>query len=179
MKRLLLLLAGCLALVSAPAAAQIHELTPSDPNAARRAYNAAVQGEFSHMMIEWREAWNADHAADMTRFYTPDAALLLAAMDAPVRGRPLIEQALAETLPGVGDINTGVEDFRVAGDLAYGLGRYHISGTNGAPDRSGTYMIVLENRARRWLIRSQLFRPDQTVAAGGGGEAEVAPAVQH
>jgi ketosteroid isomerase-like protein len=160
------------AAAAVPSAAQIHELTPTDPNSARRAYNAAVQAEFTRMMMDWRNAWNADHAADMTRFYTQDAALLLAAMDAPVRGHQQIAQVLSEALPGVGDINTGVEDFRVAGDLAYGLGRYHISGTNGASDRSGTYMVVLENRSRRWLIRSQLFRPDQTVASGGTTEPQ-------
>jgi uncharacterized protein (TIGR02246 family) len=176
MKRFLLAVAAASALTlsASRASAQIHELTPEDPNRERRAYNAAVQVEFNKMMNDWRAAWNSDAAGALIRFYTPDAALLLAAADAPVRGRQQITEALTAAVRSSGDINTGVDDFRVAGDLAYGLGRYHITSPDGSEALSGTYMIVLENRARRWLIRSQLFRPDQVHTAAAGGEAPAA-----
>jgi uncharacterized protein (TIGR02246 family) len=161
------LLAASFALCAArPVAAQIHVLEPEDPNRERRAYTAKIMREFNGIMNEWRTAWNANDAKAVSQFYTTDAALLLATTDTATRGQKQIESALSRVLLCSGGIQTGVEDFRVNGELAYALGRYHLAGASGKEPRSGTFMMLLENHGRRWLIRSHIFRPDGAVRTG-------------
>ncbi|HEX7243063.1 MAG TPA: hypothetical protein VF263_22460, partial [Longimicrobiaceae bacterium] len=80
---------------------------------------------------------------------------------------------LQAALPCSGEIRTGVEDFRVNGEMAYALGRYTVSAPEGA-EAAGTYVVVLENRGRKWLIRSQMFRPDDASGAPAGCGAQAA-----
>ncbi len=164
--RILLCVVGLVLTAAGPVSAQIHVLEPEDPNRERRAYTAKIMREFNGIMNGWRTAWNSDDAKAVSNFYTIDAALLLAATDTATRGQKEIERVLSRTLFCSGEIQTGVEDFRVNGELAYALGRYHLAGTGGTESVSGTYMLVLENHGRRWLIRSHMFRPDGSAKAG-------------
>ncbi len=167
--------AGCALLGAArPLAAQIHVLVPEDPNRERRAYTATVMREFTGVMNEWRAGWNSDDARAVSGLYTEDGTLLLAAADTAARGRDQIRSTLAAALSCSGEIRTGVEDFRVNGEMAYALGRYTVSAPEGA-EAAGTYVVVLENRGRKWLIRSQMFRPDEAAPppAGCGGQPPV------
>ncbi|HET6762830.1 MAG TPA: hypothetical protein VFH27_04135, partial [Longimicrobiaceae bacterium] len=102
-----------------------------------------------------------------------------------IRGRPAIQQELGGMLPRIGEIQMSMDDADVGGSLVYLFGRFFQQPRSGAtvdpehPEsatvQTGTYVAVLKQDGRRWLIRSQVFTLDKP-AAEATADAPTQPA---
>jgi ketosteroid isomerase-like protein len=134
---------------------------------------------------EWRKAWAAGNAQQVARTYT-DAAELVMPSRQVIRGRPAIQtQMNSELLPRIGEIQVSMDDADVGGSLVYLFGRFFQQPRSGVavdpahPESStvqtGTYVTILKQDGRRWLIRSQVFTLDKPTAETTTAAGATAP----
>ena len=154
-----LLLAALLLAGPAPALAQVVPgYNPPDLSRQLSRYRAESFQAINAALHSWGEAWRRRDAAGTAAFYTGDVTLLLPDGEM-VQGRKSVQELLARTLPGMGDMHVGVTDFSVCETMAFALGRFWYQ-TAGGGSEEGTYVMVLRLENDRWRIRSQMFRRD-------------------
>ena len=135
---------------------------------------------------DWRKAWAAGNAQQVARTYT-DAAELVMPSRQVIRGRPAIQAQMDSVLlPRIGEIQVSMDDADVGGSLVYLFGRFFQQPRSGtavdpahpesATVQTGTYVTVLKQDGRRWLIRSQVFTLDKPVSESTTVAGAAAPA---
>ena len=151
-------------LAPASLGAQVLPVQSQDVQREMREYNAEVLKEYHGVMNEWAAAWQRQDARALAQHYTDDAILYMDGAE-PVQTRRAIEERFRQVLPTTGVARLGVVDFVVSGSLAFGSGRYTYedgSSIGAAALESGTYTVLLRREGRRWRIRSQLFRAEDS-----------------
>lgn len=143
---------------------------PPDLSRQLSRYRAESFQEINAALHSWGEAWRRGDARGTAGFYTGDATLLLPDGEM-LQGRKAVEEALARTVPGTGEMHVGVTDFSVCETMGFALGRYWFRNAAGGSEE-GSYVTVLRLENDRWRIRSQMFRRD---AVGPTAAAEAAP----
>lgn len=164
MRRPLLAAVLLLPLLAAPAAAQSNHVpgsTGNDLRNQRTAYVSRVRETLDGLTSAWRDAWNRDDAAAMAELYAADA-LLLVSGGREMRGRDLIRDHAAESLPGVADVSLTRVDFGTSGDMAYevGLISYLLADEAEAPVMGNYVLLFHRGYDDRWRIRSLVLSTD-------------------
>lgn len=135
----------------------------------QRKYSAEALEGVRQLMADWQGAVASDDASAVARYYTDNAVAHLWD-DAPLEGRPAIEQALRAALPTISALETGVSDFSASGRLFYVFGRFwyqHEPEGESARAVTGVYVVVAERGNRDWRIRSQIFKEDPPPSDAG------------
>lgn len=122
----------------------------------RARYRSEVLAEVGVVMEAWLDAWNNDDVNGALEIYSEDAALLI--NDEMVRGEG-VRVALENTLPRLGPIQTGLQDFGVSADMAFATTTFRYREGSGAGGQvSGLIVWVLVKHTGDWRIRAQVFR---------------------
>lgn len=157
-----------LAMTSVPLAAQhipgVSRVRYWDSERAR--YRAESLEEVQVVMGEWQRKWSADEPDELADYYVDEARLMLT-LDA-VEGKKDIEEFFEELLPTVGGMSFALTEFEVDGNMAYLLGGFVYTESDGSATRhAGQFMAFLLKDGGDWRIRSQLFREYDRTATGG------------
>lgn len=171
-----LLALGLLAAPAAAAQAIVPGYVPPDGRASIRVFRSESFKEANAAISGWRVAWKSRDVRATAGRYTDDATLQLP-NGALLHGRDQIERVLAGLLPRAGAFEMGAADFGVCETMAFLVGRFFYEGGPGSGPVAGTHVTIFRLERDRWMIRSQVFRPDPPAATaaapapgGGGGE---------
>jgi uncharacterized protein (TIGR02246 family) len=148
-----------LALAPLPVAGQVLPIQQGITNE-HQLYTAETMVEYQELVREWGTAWSNGNAARVARLYA-DNAVFVPVGGEIVQGRANIERAVRGLVSEWSNLQMGLTDFEVRGNILYGLGMYsYIAHENGtASNVNGTYIVVMQRSGRSWRIRSQVFSP--------------------
>jgi ketosteroid isomerase-like protein len=131
-------------------------------------YTADGLRDYTAMLNDWADAVRRGDGRAAARFYTDDATLRLAD-GTEIVGRLSIDNYLQENVRPGGDVQMGVTDFAVGGNLGYAMGRYVMrpDASHPATSSAGIYVAVLRRAGKAWRIRALVFAPDPGSATAG------------
>jgi ketosteroid isomerase-like protein len=175
--RPLALAALAVALHAGAARAQtgLYGLIPNEnPANAPSMYTLRVKQEVTALIGSYKRAWDRDNAEDAAALYTRDGRIVIEGQDAQTRA--LVQQRLAELLPGAGPLNFSVMDFDTSGEMAFVSGQMSY-GSAGQPGASAEYVLVARRgRNDAWLIRSLVLMPTAHATPAPAPAAAATPA---
>jgi uncharacterized protein (TIGR02246 family) len=143
MKRGIMLLAGLMLMVAAPALAQ-------------------SKAEMQKLNDKWAEAFNKGDAAAVAAMYTEDAYLLPAGA-AMLKGRPAIEGFWRQSMQQLGDVKCTTIDVKsLGGSAAREIGTCSFK-TKGQPPQPGglKYAVVWQKEGGRWKLLQDIWNSDK------------------
>ena len=143
MKRGIILLAGMMLLLAAPALAQ-------------------SKAEIQKLNDKWAEAFNKGDTATVAAMYTEDAYLLPAGA-AMIKGRPAIEGFWRQSMQQLGDVKCTTIDVKpLGGSAAREIGTCSFK-TKAQPPQAGAlkYAVVWQKEGGRWKLLQDIWNTDK------------------
>jgi ketosteroid isomerase-like protein len=126
----------------------------------RSAAKAGYLRELTVILHDWMQSWKAGDVKALTRLYSADAVVILPNA-AEARSGALVASSLADAVAAGGEGILNIGDFVADGELGYVFGSYELRDTAGNLRSRGSHVTVVARERRRWVIRTQMFRPEE------------------
>jgi ketosteroid isomerase-like protein len=129
----------------------------------RADFQQEIRAQVTDELQGWANLWERRQAAALAQYYTDAAVVYFSA--APAEGRPAVGDLWRQRLPDLGDLTLEVGELLPGPSLAVVKGRvaYRVTPQEQASstDEANQFLAVFYRQRDRWLIRAQVFAPDQ------------------